>query len=67
MIEALTLSSAIHEREEAFFRRSAAASTSHEVKTLFLEIAKEMNSHLANLEERKQKLVNEMINLQQTG
>ena len=67
MIEALTMTIAIHEREEDFFRYSAAASTSQEVKTLFLEIAEEMNSHLTKLEEKKQNLVKELASLKKRG
>jgi hypothetical protein len=64
MVEALTMTIAIHEREESFFRRSAAASTSQPVKTLFLEIADEMNGHIIGLITRRQKITNELLNLQ---
>ncbi len=63
MIEALTLTIAIHEREELFFRRSASVSSSQEVKTLFLEIADEMNHHLTSLKARRRKLADRLGSL----
>jgi rubrerythrin len=63
MIQALTMTIAIHEREEAFFRRSAGFSTGEETKELFLEIAKEMNQHAATLQSRKTKLVDKLAAL----
>lgn len=57
MISVLTTAVAIHEREEQFFRRSAAASTSQVAKDLFSEIADELKSHVIMLESRKQKLL----------
>jgi hypothetical protein len=67
MIQALTLTVAIHEREEAFFLRSAAVSTSEEAKTLFLEIASEMRIHAASLQNRKARLVERLAALDKTG
>jgi rubrerythrin len=64
MIEALTLTIAIHAREADFFRRSAAFSLSEDAKALFLEIAEEMNGHIANLESRKNKLANQLAILE---
>jgi rubrerythrin len=63
MIQALTLTIAIHEREEAFFRRSAAVSTSREAKALLLEIADDMKGHVSTLEDRKNKLVHELAEM----
>ena len=64
MIEILTTAIAIHESEEKFFRRSAGASTSQAAKALFSEIAEELKGHLTSLEARKQKLADELANLQ---
>jgi rubrerythrin len=58
MIQALTMTIAIHEREEAFFRRSAELSASADPRNLFLEIAEEMKEHVAKLMEKKNKLLN---------
>lgn len=63
MIGVLTTAIAIHEREEAFFRRSARASTSEQAKSLFSEIADELRSHVKLLEARKQKLTEELRNV----
>jgi rubrerythrin len=63
MIEALTLTIVIHEREIAFFRRSAAISSSEEAKVLFQEIAEEMDSHVSSLADRKDKLMKRLADL----
>jgi len=65
MIEALTMTIIIHEREEAFFRRSAALSTSKGATELFLEIANDMKTHILSLEDRKNKLVKELTALRE--
>jgi hypothetical protein len=67
MIQALTMTIAIHEREEAFFRRSADVSTSEEARELFLEIADEMNVHAMKLETRKIRLIDRLAALTRTG
>jgi rubrerythrin len=67
MIQALTLTIAIHESEEAFFRRSAAISTSQEAKALFVEIAEDMKSHLSKLVSTKIKLESKLAELKRTG
>ncbi len=59
----LTTAIAIHEREEALFRRSAGASTSEQAKSLFIEITDELRSHIKLLEARRQKLAEELKNI----
>jgi len=63
MIQALAMTIAIHEREEAFFRRSAVISTSEETKALFEEIADDMKGHLSGLDSRLNKLTNQLAAL----
>ncbi len=64
MIEALTLTIVVHEREEAFFRRSAVSSSSQQVKSLFLEIADEMGGHIISLVSKRQNLTNDLLKSQ---
>lgn len=56
MIEILGLAIAKQEDEEAFFRRSAKASTNDVAKNLFTEIADDFQSYRQNLEGRREKL-----------
>jgi hypothetical protein len=65
MMEAISMTIVIHEREEAFFRRSALSSTNQPVKSLFLEIADEMSGHIVSLTSKRQKLTNDLLKLQQ--
>ncbi len=67
MIQALTMTIAIHEREEAFFRRSASISTSEEAKALFREIADEMKDHVSSLENRRNMLEHRLADLKTAG
>jgi rubrerythrin len=60
MIQALAMTIAVHEREEAFFRRSAAISTSEEAKALFEEIADDARNHVSSLSNRKNKLTDQL-------
>ncbi len=60
MIEIITTAIVIHEREEELFRRSARASTSERAKNLFSEIADELHSHVNLLNDKKQKLVDDL-------
>lgn len=57
MIEILGLAIARQEAEEAFFRRSAGATTHDAAKALFEEIADELADYRRSLEERKRKLL----------
>jgi hypothetical protein len=67
MIQALTLTIAVHEQEEAYFRRSFEISTCRESKLLLLEIADEMRSHISSLEEKKSRLVSQLAGIKQAG
>jgi hypothetical protein len=64
MIEAFDMTLAIHEREERFFKRSAHASSSQEVKDTFLEMAKEMHGHLVGFIDKRNKLKERLESLQ---
>lgn len=63
MIEVLSVAIVREENEEAFYRRSAKASTSKVAAELYLEIAEEFGKHRQSLEARKQKLENALTDL----
>ena len=65
MLEILELAITRQESEEKFFRRSAAASSSHTAKTLFNEIADDLVSYCENLENKKQQLLNVLNDLEE--
>lgn len=56
ILEIISLAIVRQETEEAFFRRSAASSTSQDAKNLFTEIADDMARCRKNLDDRKDKL-----------
>lgn len=64
MIEIVTTTIEIHAKEEEFFRRSAAASTSEVAKNLFSEIADDLGKYRKNLESRRQKLWDALSDLE---
>ena len=65
MIEILTIAAVRQETEEQFFRRSANASSNEVAKSLFSEIADDLNKYVKNLEERKNKLLDALKQLQE--
>lgn len=56
MIEIINTTIEINAHEEQFYRRSAASSTREVAKTLFLEIADDVEQSLNKLRARRQKL-----------
>lgn len=63
MIEILELAIARQETEEKFFRRSAEASTNEVAKSLFNEIADDLEAYRKGLDARRQKLMDAMTDL----
>jgi hypothetical protein len=63
MIEALTTSIAVHEREEALFNRSACASVGEEARQILFQISEEMHRYIDFLLNKKQELMDQ-LNLQ---
>ena len=57
MIEILGHTMARFEAEEQFFRRSAHASSNEVAQSLFRELADDMKNYVANLEQRRRKLL----------
>ena len=64
MVEILSLAIVRQEAEEQFFRRSAQSSSSEVAKSLLIEIADDLKSYCKNLEQRKQKLLGALEDLQ---
>jgi len=63
MIEALTTSIVVHEREEALFNRSACASVGEEARQILFQISEEMHRHIEFLLGKKRELIDQ-LNLQ---
>jgi YHS domain-containing protein len=63
MIEILITAMAIHEREEEFFRRSAASASSEVARTMLTEIADDLAGHRKDMEMRRQRLVDALESL----
>jgi YHS domain-containing protein len=66
MMEILHMAIAREEAEEAFFRRSAGASTSEVAKNLFAEIADDLEAYRKGLEARRDKLTDALEDLKKT-
>lgn len=64
MIEVLSISIVREEAEEQFYRCSASASTGQVVRDFFLEIADEVGKHRQNLEQRRERLLGALEDLQ---
>jgi hypothetical protein len=64
MFEIITTAIEIHGNEEEFFRRSSNASTNEAAKALFLEMADDIGQYREKLETRRQKIRDELRNLQ---
>ena len=60
MIEVLTTSVAVHEREEALFNRSACASVGEEARQILSQISDEMRRHIEFLNKKKQELLEQL-------
>lgn len=63
MIDVLDMAIARQTSEELFFRRSGNASTHEVAKSLFLEIAEDLNAYRKKLKARKEKLLAELKDL----
>lgn len=67
MIEILGLAIARQEAEEEFFRRSAEASTEEVARSLFAEIADDLEAYRKSLEARKRKLLEAVQDLKRAS